>query len=167
MGKRPSKGHSIGRKNNDKGYYPGNCEWQTKRKQQNERRGVRKYDATQLINAHIGQAHTLKQITHLALASIRNVPKTGPETRTPEDIIAAFMVWLDKNKRKDTSTATARPATKIIQRPKLVSVQTPMRSTRQRPQSTWDPHDDEDMKELVAAFQRAVREVRSRRVGRL
>jgi hypothetical protein len=167
MSKRPTEGHSIGRKNNDKGYYPGNCEWQTKRKQQNERRGVRKYDATQQINAYTGQTHTLRQITQLALASIRNVSKTGPEARTPEDIIAAFILWLNKNKRKDTSTAATKPANKIIQRPKLVSEQTPVRSARQRPQSSWDPHDDEDMKELMATFQRAVREVRSRRVGRL
>jgi hypothetical protein len=163
MAKRPSKDHSIGRKNNDKGYYPANCEWQTKRQQQNERRGVRKYDAIQLINGFTGQVHTLREITQLALASIRNVSKTGPEARTPEDIIAAFMLWLNKNKRKDASTAATKPVKKI-QPPKLVSAQEPVRSTRQRPRSSWDldNQSDDDFKEALAIFQRAVRESRSR-----
>ncbi len=29
MGPRPSPKHTLGRKDNDKGYYPENCEWQT------------------------------------------------------------------------------------------------------------------------------------------
>lgn len=170
MGKRPSRGHSLGRIKNHLGYYPANCEWQTKRQQQNARRGVRKFDATESINAYTGKVRTLREITHLALASIRDVPKTGPDARTPEDIIAAFMVWLDKNKRKDGTSATAQPAKKTrpmhVQQPKLVPAKPPTGTTRQRPLSSWDEHDEEDMQELIATHQRAVKEANKQRPAR-
>lgn len=41
MGERPSSKHSLGRINNDKGYYPGNVEWQTDAQQKrNTRRNI-------------------------------------------------------------------------------------------------------------------------------
>lgn len=42
IGKRPTKHHSIERKNNDLGYEPGNCKWATRREQmRNTRRAMR------------------------------------------------------------------------------------------------------------------------------
>lgn len=41
MGPRPSLKHSIERKNNDKGYEPGNCKWATAQEQANNRRTSR------------------------------------------------------------------------------------------------------------------------------
>lgn len=38
MGRRPSPEYSLGRKNNDKGYYKRNCRWETQEQQQNNRR---------------------------------------------------------------------------------------------------------------------------------
>lgn len=105
MGDRPSKKHSLGRVDNDKGYKPGNCEWQTHRQQQRGRRGNRKYEAMQLIRESSGLNLTLRQVTHRALASIRSLPLQGRDARTPEDIIAAFMLWLEKVKLAEPSSA--------------------------------------------------------------
>lgn len=38
MGERPSKGHSLERKNNELGYFPENCEWATRDIQANNKR---------------------------------------------------------------------------------------------------------------------------------
>jgi hypothetical protein len=102
MGDRPSKNHSLGRKDNDRGYELDNCLWQTKRQQQRDRRSVRKYEAIRSIRRTTGkQDLTLRQVAHKALASLRTIPTQGANARTPEDIIAAFVVWLDKQ-RPDT-----------------------------------------------------------------
>lgn len=42
VGNRPSESHTIERKDNDKGYHPGNVEWATKAKQNRNRRSVRR-----------------------------------------------------------------------------------------------------------------------------
>jgi len=41
MGEKPSPAHSIGRIDNDKGYEPGNCRWETAEEQARNRRGMR------------------------------------------------------------------------------------------------------------------------------
>jgi hypothetical protein len=41
MGPRPSKGHSIERKENDKGYEPSNCRWATRTEQNQNKRNNR------------------------------------------------------------------------------------------------------------------------------
>lgn len=41
MGRRPSLKHSIGRINNDRGYHPDNCRWETSIDQNNNRRSNR------------------------------------------------------------------------------------------------------------------------------
>lgn len=45
MGERPSRAHSIGRKDNDLGYWPWNCRWETAREQNNNRRSCVKITA--------------------------------------------------------------------------------------------------------------------------
>lgn len=52
MGPRPTKKHSIERKDNDKGYCKDNCVWATKKVQQNNRRSNIEYE-------HDGQSHTV------------------------------------------------------------------------------------------------------------
>jgi hypothetical protein len=156
MGNRPTRQHTIGRKDNDKGYHPENCEWQTKRKQQNERRGVRKFDATQLINAITGQTHTLRQIAHLALAGLRKLPRSGPDASTPEDTIAAFMVWLEKNKRTYTGSQLSK-VTSIGSRRKDKLLMIPVPPNRRRQASSWDDQNDEEWQETVATLVRIVK----------
>lgn len=41
MGKRPGKGYSLERKDNDKGYGPDNCMWQTRKEQNRNKRNNR------------------------------------------------------------------------------------------------------------------------------
>lgn len=41
MGKRPGKGYSLERKDNDKGYGPANCQWQTRKEQNRNKRNNR------------------------------------------------------------------------------------------------------------------------------
>jgi hypothetical protein len=110
MGKRPSKNHSLGRINNDEGYNPGNCKWMTKRQQQRDRRGNHKYEAIRIIRAYIGRDITLREVTHQALAKIRQLPARGRDARTPENIIAAFMLWLDEHKNGGSSSGSKRAA---------------------------------------------------------
>lgn len=43
MGERPSDQHSLGRRDNDKGYSPENCRWETKEEQARNRRSSRFY----------------------------------------------------------------------------------------------------------------------------
>lgn len=38
MGRKPDPTYTIDRINNDKGYYPGNCQWASKKQQANNRR---------------------------------------------------------------------------------------------------------------------------------
>jgi hypothetical protein len=52
IGKRPTKFHSLDRKNNEKGYFPGNVWWATKHQQMNNRRPsmvIEKYSTEILI----------------------------------------------------------------------------------------------------------------------
>lgn len=41
MGLKPSPNHTVDRRNNDLGYFPGNCKWATKTEQANNRRNSR------------------------------------------------------------------------------------------------------------------------------
>lgn len=143
MGTRPSKRHSLGRVDNNKGYEPGNCKWQTRRKQQTDRRGNRKYDATELIKTLTGRELTLRQVSHEALASIRSQPLQGRDARKPEDIIAAFMLWLGK--QNSGTLALALTGTKPIK-----AVAPKQRSAPRKDQHRFSPMTDSSGDEDVA-----------------
>lgn len=137
MGKRPSIRHSLGRINNDRGYEPGNCEWQTKRRQQRDRRGSRKHDAVRLIHEYTGKKDlTLRQVAHRALASLRSTTSKASTPCSREDIIAGFMLWLHKNK-----AGVERPKRKNVERKKPVSVDQHSPSDSDRTVSTWEETD--------------------------
>lgn len=76
MGERPSKIYSIERKDNNKGYYPGNCKWATRKEQQNNRRGtpsetVRR-DVIHLLGFHtVSDVATLLNISEGSVRRIR------------------------------------------------------------------------------------------------
>lgn len=53
MGFRPSPEHSVGRKDNDKGYFPENCEWQT-REEQNRNKENNKFITLNGVTKTIG-----------------------------------------------------------------------------------------------------------------
>lgn len=54
MGVKPSKGHSVERKNNDGDYCPENCRWATKKEQSSNRR-------SNTLVTYQGRTQTLKQ----------------------------------------------------------------------------------------------------------
>ena len=63
MGDRPSAQHTLDRRDNDRGYEPGNCEWRTYTQQNNNTR--RSHRLT-----HNGETHTIAE-----WAAILGVPK--------------------------------------------------------------------------------------------
>jgi hypothetical protein len=114
---------------NDLGYEPGNCKWQTKRQQQRNRRGNRKYDSVRLIKAYTGRDLSLRQMSHQVVASLRSIPTKGRGARTPEDIIAACLVWLSRNgaegatvRREEAERAKIAPAKRKKTTPSPVQV---------------------------------------------
>lgn len=65
MGERP-EGTTLDRKDNDKGYYAGNCEWATKKRQaQNRRSTVLDFDLSEKIRSLKAEGISLSKIAKL------------------------------------------------------------------------------------------------------
>lgn len=66
MGRAPTKDHTVGRIDNNKGYEPGNCEWQTRREQQGNRCNTRYIqvdgETTSLSKLAVESGFTVQQV---------------------------------------------------------------------------------------------------------
>jgi hypothetical protein len=84
IGEKPNGRYSLGRKDNDKGYFPGNVEWQT--------------DFQQMRNTR-----TTNPILHNG--EMKSYAQVGEETGIPRKVLRARMV----DGKLDVETATTRP----------------------------------------------------------
>lgn len=83
MGRRPSKRHSVGRIDNNQGYSPENCRWETPRQQQtNQRKSLiyhikgRVFESSREAAAHFGVDHkTIRRWTQTNKDGCHAVPR--------------------------------------------------------------------------------------------
>ncbi len=97
MGERPSKNHSIDRRDNEKGYSKDNCYWATKKEQSDNRRSAVwiEYDGIKLT-----QSDWAKKL-EISPSVIGNRRKIG---QTPIEIIEHFKKYLGQNKKRGKTT---------------------------------------------------------------
>ena len=75
MGPRPTEGYwSIERKDNNKGYYPGNCKWATRTDQN---RNQRRNKLTPILAQEIRDNYIRGVVKQSKLAAVYNVPQTS------------------------------------------------------------------------------------------
>jgi len=86
MGERPSLSHTLERTDNNKGYYPDNCYWATKKEQgRNRSTTILDEDSVSLIKAHL----KYKWLPQVKIAKLFNV------TSSLISSINAGKVWRD------------------------------------------------------------------------